>query len=341
MNKIIEQDCREILQRVDFRKLRNKKILVTGANGFLGQYIVCALSFANKEFSIGCKIDAVSLSAPNRVVESLIREDKNASYHRVDLSKSFKLGGYDYIFHAAGYGQPAKFVNDPLSLVKINIDATTSLLVASPKATFVFFSSAEVYGEIPPKMLPVSEDFNGNCFLHTPRSVYAEAKRLGEALCAEYKRKQGGNIKIVRISHVYGPGLPVDDRRVMSEFIRKASNEKSIKLLDEGRAVKTYGYIADVVSMILFVAFEGKEMVYNVGGKDSISILDLAEKIAKYFKIKVETPKKSSQLSYIGKEPSIVKLDLSRIKREMKKFELTTMKDGLMRTIEWAGGGNN
>lgn len=341
MNEIIEQDCREILRRVDVEKVRNKKILVTGANGFLGQYIVSLFSFVNKEIGLGCKIDAVSLNAPNKIISSLMGRDKNINYSRVDLSKPFKLEGYDYIFHAAGYGQPAKFVDDPLSLVKINVDATASLLEASPKAIFVFFSSAEIYGEIPPEKIPVREDFNGNCFLHTPRSVYAESKRLGEALCAAYKRKDGVNAKIVRISHVYGPGLPPHDKRVMSEFIRKASSEKSLKLLDEGKAMKTYGYIADVVSMILFVAFEGKEMVYNVGGKDSLSIFDLAKKIAKYFKIKVEAPKDSSQLSHIGKEPSIVKLDLSKIKREMKKFKFTQFSEGLTRTIEWTVGGNN
>lgn len=341
MNKIIEQDCREILRRVDVKKARNKKILVTGANGFLGQYIVSLFSFANKELGLDCKIDTVSLSTANKVVSSLMEEDKNISYKRIDLSKTFKLEGYDYIFHAAGYGQPAKFIGDPLSLVKINVDATVRLLEASPKATFVFFSSAEIYGDIPLKKIPVSEDFNGNCFLHTPRSVYAEAKRLGEALCAAHKRKYGVNAKIVRISHVYGPGLPLEDKRVMSEFIQKASVEKGIKLLDKGKAVKTYGYIADVIAMILFVAFEGKDMVYNVGGNDSLSILDLAKKIAKYFKTKVEVPKDFSRLSHIGKEPSVVKLDLNKIKREMKKIKPTKFSEGLTRTIEWAVGGNN
>ena len=341
MNEIIEQDCREILRRVDVKKAKNKKILITGANGFLGQYIVSLFSFANKEIGLDCKINAVSLSAPNKIISSLMSRDKNINYSRVDISKTFKREVYDYIFHAAGYGQPAKFVDEPLSLVKINVDATASLLESSPKATFVFFSSAEIYGEIPPEKIPVREDFNGNCFLHTPRSVYAEAKRLGEALCAAYKRKYGVNAKIVRISHVYGPGLPLDDKRVMSEFIRKASVEKSIKLLDEGKAVKTYGYIADVIVMILFIAFEGKGMIYNVGGKDSHSILGLAKKIAKYFKIKVEVPKDSSQLSHIGKEPSVVKLDLTKIKREMKKLKLTQFSEGLTRTIEWTVGGSN
>ncbi len=298
MNNVIENDYRDILSRVDVRKMRGKHVLITGASGFLGQYIVATLSLANREQGLRCNILGVGKHKPKTLLAALLRKDKRLSYRRVDLSKPFHLKGFDYIFHAAGYGQPAKFIADPLSLSKINVDATTSLLEGSPKATFVFFSSAEVYGDIPPKLLPVREDYNGNCPMHSPRSVYAEAKRLGEALCAAYNSK-GAHAKIVRISHVYGPGLPDNDARVMSQFIYRALVEKKLKLLDAGRAVKTYGYIADVVAMILFAGLHGKEFVYNVGGKDSVSIRELAEKIGKYCGVPVIVPGASSRLRYI------------------------------------------
>ena len=189
MNSIIESDCREILSRVDFKKIQGKKVLVTGATGFLGQYVVAALSLANREGELGAAIHAVGLSEPKDAFADILKRDSAIVFTRVDLSKSFELSGYDFIFHAAGYGQPAKFINDPSSLVKINIDATVRLLEGSPQSTFVYFSSAEVYGDIPPERIPVTEDFNGNVMLHSPRSVYAEAKRLGEALSAAYKKK--------------------------------------------------------------------------------------------------------------------------------------------------------
>ena len=336
MDAGIKSDFQEILRRADVRTMRNKKVLVTGASGLLGQYIVGALSHANLTAGQKCRIDAVGLHAPPRLLASILRSDRYASYRRIDLTKPFRLRGYDYIFHAGGYGQPAKFVGDPASVVKINIDATIRILEGSPKATFVYFSSGAVYGDVPLHLLPVKENFNGNCELDSPRSVYAEAKRLGEALVAAYARNERAKIKIVRISHVYGPGLPFSDKRVMSEFIRKALTEKKITLLDAGKAVKTYGYIADVVCMILFAGLHGRESVYNVGGKDSISILELAQKIGTYCKVPVIVPSSSSRLRHIGKDPAVVKLDLSKIKREMKKLSFTPLSKGLARTIEWS-----
>lgn len=335
MDDIIEDNCRKILRCVDVRKAKKKKILITGASGFLGQYIIGALSLANREMELRCKIDAVGLNTPKPILADIINHDKYVSYHRIDLSKDFKLNGYDFIFHAAGYGQPGRFIHDPYSTIAINIDATRKLIQGSPKATFVFFSSGEIYGDIPKKLIPVDENYNGNCPLFVPRSVYAEAKRLGEALCATYARNSGTKIKIVRISLTYGPGLPLSDTRVMSDFIKKAIEEKEIKLLDTGKAIKSYGYVTDTVSMILFVALQGKDMVYNVGGKNSISILDLAKKISKYCKVKYRTPSNASPLAHIGNDPKIIKLSLHKITHEMKKNKFTPFKEGLARTIEW------
>lgn len=335
MYNTIEDDCQKILRCVNVGKAKGKKVLVTGANGFLGQYIVGALSLANREMGLGCKIDAVGLNNPKPVLAYILNHDKNISYHRIDLSKDFQLNGYDLIFHAAGYGQPARFINDSYSTIAINIDATRKLIQGSPKATFIFFSSGEIYGDIPKKLIPVDENYNGNCPLLLPRSVYAEAKRLGEALCAMYVRDFGTKIKIVRISLTYGPGLPLSDTRVMSDFIKKAIEEKKINLLDSGKAIKSYGYVSDTVSMILFVALQGKDMVYNVGGKNIISILDLAKKISKYCKVKYQTPSNASSLAHIGKDPKIIKLNLNKVTSEMKGFKFTPFNDGLARTIEW------
>ncbi|MBM3256796.1 MAG: NAD-dependent epimerase/dehydratase family protein [Candidatus Liptonbacteria bacterium] len=335
---IIEEDCKAILPWIKGSDLKGKKILITGASGFLGQYVVQALVAAKRAQNVSCEIVGIGRGIPGPVLKELLLQ-KEIRFIKKDLSRPFALEGrWDVIFHGAGYGQPAKFLENPSSTVAVNVAATQSLLEHARKSRgrFIFFSSAEVYGDIPAAELPVKETYNGNPPLHTPRAIYGESKRLGESLSAFYASHFGITAKIVRISHVYGPGLSRTDTRVMSDFIRKALEGKQIALLDEGRAVKTYGYIADVIAMILYAGFHGKEMVYNVGGKDSLSIRELAKKIGKECGASVVVPKKKSTLRHIGREPQVVKLDLSKIQKEMGKFPLTSFDEGLERTIEWA-----
>ncbi len=118
---------------------------------------------------------------------------------------------------------------------------------------------------------------------------------------------------------------------MMSEFIRAAlSSARTIRLRDPGAAVKTYGYVADVVSMILFVALRGKETIYDVGGCDAFSIRQLAGRIGKATGARVIIPRgKSAKTSYH-------KLDLSKILKEMKRFKFTPFVRGLANTIDWS-----
>lgn len=338
MNATIQQDCENILKRVDMSLLKNKRVLVTGANGLLGQHLVSSIAYANRIKKMNCKVVCVSLHGPGVIVRSCM-VDKNISFKKIDLTKPFHIRGtFDYVFHAAGYGQPSKFARDPLATIAVNVDATRKLLELAQhsKGTLVFFSSGEVYGEMPRGMRAFKESYAGNAPFSGPRAVYAASKRLGEALSLYYSHAYGVRVKIVRISHVYGPGTAADDHRVMSDFIRKAIHGKTIRLLDQGISVKTYGYVGDITAMVLFAAFYGKNALYNVGGVDTMSIRQLAERIGKQCGVRVEVPRQTSKAFFAGKDLSVMKLDLSRIKKEMHGFSFTPFSNGLRETIDWA-----
>ena len=336
MNIIIEEDCKRILRKVDLTPLKNKSILLTGGTGFVGRYLINLIYLANRDKNLNCSLVATSLHKTPKDLKKLA--GKNIRFKKVDLSKPFRISGkFHYIFHAAGYGQPTKFTKEPLKTIFINANATQILLELARKnhAKFIFISSADIYGDVPKNMKVVPETYGGNRSTIGPRAVYGESKRLGETICWAYQDKHNIDVKIVRASHLYGPGISIHDKRVLGDFLRSALKGKSIKLKDRGQAVKTFGYIADVITMIFFVALKGKDMVYNVGGKSTISIRKLAHAVGKLTASPVLMPKRNSSDRHIGTDPRVAPLNLNKITKEMKGFSFTPLGTGLKRTIEW------
>lgn len=338
LSDIILDDCSKIVSGIDFTPLRGKTVLLTGSNGFLGRYIVYTIYLANKIKKIHCHLYCASLHAPNKDIEAISKMDKLIKPMIVDLSRDFKLTKkVDFIFHAAGYGQPRKFLGNKTSTVSTNVLATMKLLETAKKfgSRFLFFSAAETYGDVPKKYLPVKEDYNGNVSTQDERAVYRESKRLGETILSMYRKDFGVRTYIARISHIYGPGNPRDDKRVLSEFIRKAFTEGRIELMDTGKSVKTWGYIGDITKMLFNIIFFGNQSVYNVGGTDTLSIRKLAEKIGMIAGVPVVIPEKDSTLSHIGSDPSIIKLSLTRYIEEFGDPISTGITEGLKRTVDW------
>jgi len=337
LSNVILDDVKKIIRYTDLRGLKHKSILVTGINGLFGRYFAYITYLLNKS-DYDITLIGVSLHKPNKDIKFFIDNDSRITFSKKDLTKNFTFSKkIDYIFHAACYGQPQKFIKDPFSTIQLNVFSTKNLLEIARKnrARILFFSSAEIYGDIPRKMIPVSETYYGNTSTIGVRAVYSESKRLGETICSIYKRDFNLSVYIARISHVYGPGIGREDKRVLGDFIRKAIEEKKITLMDQGHAVKTFGYIADVVRMLFNIIIKGKNLIYNVGGQDTITIRQLGQFVAKSYHVPVICQRKKAKPSYIGNDPAIIRLDLTKYMKEFGKIKLTPFQDGLAKTILW------
>lgn len=329
---IIEEDARKVVTEVDMKDLVGKSVLVTGASGLLGTHILASLREATQRGRSPLSVTAVVYSEPTTILKSFL-DFRGAHIVRGDLTDMDfvkRLGWFDYIIHAAGYGQPSRFMEDRIKTIKINTSTTLALFDRLVKdGHLLFVSSGEVYSGL--SNSPHKETEIGTTNTTHARSCYIEGKRCGEAICNAY-RAQGIHANSARVVLSYGPGTKSTDRRAINVFIERGLIQKKITLQDVGAAKRTYCYVSDTIEILWNILLQGREPIYNVGGLSRITIAELARQVGCYLDVPVEFPKDGKELSGAPKD---VCLDMSLVKNEFNKIRYVTFEEGLARTIEW------
>ena len=338
MDSIIEQDCIEYLHHIDLSPFGGKTVIVTGANGLIGTYFIYMLHVANLIQGLKINIIGISKNQPNARLAEIFKE--RYRFYAMDLIQTRlidRLEKADYIIHGAGYAQPSKFYANPLESMRLNTNTTDALLAKATRdeAQFLYLSSSEIYGNPDEANIPTAEDYAGYCSPIDMRSFYSESKRMGETFCYAYRKSQELNVKIARISITYGPGVDINDERVIGNFLKMALVNGKIRMLDQGQQVRTFCYISDCVLMLLNVLLYGQAFVYNVGGKDTISIRKLAEEICLLTDAELSVPLQVNDRVLQSSAPQQVELNISKICEEFGCEQFKTMRDGLTRTVQW------
>ncbi|CAB4335685.1 unannotated protein [freshwater metagenome] len=318
------------LDKIDFHQFSNKTILITGASGLIGTNL---LSYFDLLAARGLNFRLLAVTNSNSLPDCLQNKTWITEFHG-DLSNDIFLAEippFDFLFHAAGYGQPGKFKLDPLKTIKLN---TSVLLHLAGKLNMngkaVFLSTSEVYSGS--CEIPSSEDRLGTYSTNSDRSPYIEAKRCGEAIM--YSLNQSGNRfgRSARVALAYGPGGQVNDVRVLNEFIISGLRNGFINVKDLGEAMRTYCYVDDAIDLIFWILLHGTSDVYNVGGTSRVSISNLAELIAS----KLEVPfSLGASTNKDVTAPADVQLDLTKIIEESRKDSFIPFNEGLDQTIHW------
>jgi UDP-glucuronate decarboxylase len=332
MLKIIEDDCINILKKVDISIVKNKNILITGASGIVGVYILKCLKLIDNvdRVKITCWINSDIDPVFNGLYENCTIIKKDITDEKA-LEELKNMPNYDYIFHCAGYAQPNKFLENKVKTIQLNTYSTIKLFEnLTNNGTFVFMSTSEIYSGLDYEN--INEDQIGTSNTSHPRSCYIEGKRCGESICQAYK-EMGYNVKVIRLSLAYGPGTKKNDQRVLNSLFQKAFEKQEIRLLDSGSSIRTYGYISDIIEMIWNISISGKHSIYNVAGNSVITIKDLANKIGKITNCPVNFPIDNSY--GLAGNPSVVNLSLNRYMLEFSKDNFISLDEGLQKTYLW------
>lgn len=271
----------------EYTKLKNKSILIVGASGLIGSFIIDTLLNLNDLF----KLD-INIYAMGRSISKLKKRFNGVDQLRLTfieqdivLPISESLGPVDYLIHAASNANPKLFSDDPIGTIMSNVVGTERLLdwaSVHGVSKFVYISSGEVYGKLSEKDMPFSEGNVGLVNQMDPRSCYPVAKRTAENICVAFYRQHGLKTMIVRPSHVFGPNFTSSDNRVSAQFFNDVVKGEDIIMKSKGSQLRSYCYIADCVSGIISVLLNGKPgNAYNcTNTKNVVSLVEFAKMIA-------------------------------------------------------------
>lgn len=281
MNEVLREDLEMITgEEIAWSRLKGKHVLITGAGGMIGTYMLQALTLLNDRYGYGITVLAM-LRNPDKLPEE-VRSRKDVKILVHDVTEKIHMEeAADYVIHAASPASPLIMRNQPVETVAANTLGTfhTLMLAKEKKAEgYLYISSREIYGQPEEGQEFFTESTYGFVDPLNVRSCYPEGKKAAETMCVCFHEEYGLNVKIARLAHTYGPGMSIYDGRVQADFLNNVYHGQDIVLKSEGTAVRTYTYIADAVTGLFRVLLDAPDIVYNIGNEDGkVSIRQLAE----------------------------------------------------------------
>ena len=340
MNRVLEDDLKTIIaEDLSWEKLKNKTVMITGASGMVGSYMLYVLLMLNDEKHYGIKVDAVMRNVNKLPEEIRNREDVNVVV--ADVTKDIPdVGDIDYIIHAASPASPLIMQNQPVETIAANTIGTFKTLELAKEKNaegYLFISSREIYGQPDEGQEFFYENTYGFVDQLNPRSCYSEGKKAAETMCVCFHEEYGLNTKIARLAHTYGPGMSIYDGRVQADFLKNVYHNEDIVLKSEGTAVRTYTYIADAIAGMYRILLDSEDIVYNIGNEaGKVSIRDLAEILVSIYperglKLVFDIPEGGTK----GTAPYTLGILSSEKLRKLGWNPKYSVKDGFKRTLEY------
>jgi dTDP-glucose 4,6-dehydratase len=287
---IIAEDIRGVLSRTQplWPDLKGASIFITGATGFFGTWLLEALLAANREFSLGLRILALSRDPAGFAKKARhLAQDPAVTWITGDVRDfPFPAGPITDVIHAATESSSNLNASDPQAMFDVCVEGTRRVLMLAREkrvARMLFTSSGAVYGRQPPDLSHVPEDFTGGPDPLDRRDAYAEGKRAAEFLCglAASDPVDAVPVSIARCFTFVGPHLPLDVHFAIGNFMRDALAGGPIRINGDGTPYRSYLYAADLAEWLITILLRGRPgRAYNVGSEEAVSIRELAALVA-------------------------------------------------------------
>ena len=246
------------------------RILVTGGAGFIGMNLCRALLQGGHQVVV---LDDFSTGLRSNL------EGLDVELIEHDITQPFDVP-CDQIYHLACPASPVFYQKEGVRTMLTAFNGTYQALLNAErhKARILVASTSEVYGD--PTVSPQPETYFGNVNTWGPRACYDEGKRAAEALCYEFQMRGRADVRVARIFNTYGPGMRLDDGRVMTEFIAAALAGRPLRLDAGGEQTRSFCYIDDMVKGLqLLMARSASIGPINLGSNEEVTLAELVRLI--------------------------------------------------------------
>ena len=319
-----------------------KKCLITGGAGFIGSQLARRLLKEGAEVTV---LDNLFTGSKSNIYDLL--DNPRFTFLMHDVTQPF-WGQFDEIYNLACPASPIHYQRNPVETIKVSFLGmmNTLDLALKTKARVFHTSTSEVYGD--PDVHPQPETYWGHVNTLGPRSCYDEGKRAAEALCADYVREYGVDVRMIRIFNTYGPFMHPRDGRVVSNFVVQTLRGMDLTLYGDGSQSRSFQYIDDLLDAIhkymalplskvqdFFKSLSMPVPVLNIGNPGEFTIKELAEMTLALI------PESKGTLVYKplpADDPKRRRPDITLAKELLGWEPRVALKDGLPKTIEYFRG---